>query len=426
MKRRANGEGSVYSTIQKITKEFDNLHMCETCKNCKDRSRCNNRQGHDKCEVCKNCKEACLQYCDRFRCYRRSAAQIYENNEHHTVGTGKTKKEANSKKSEKIKNGKIVNKNSITLVPAMKNFVKDKLEYKIINSNTYIRSLDIINSIEKAMCKLNIEKVNIQKLTEENMKDIIISFVSYSQSQIEKVYDLLNGTIVDLYEHDKLSKNIMKAIKRNTFISDIDKKDVEAFSIEETKKIIQYVNEHENELVNENRCSYDCKTIKNFIKLAFASAMRCGELGSIDLDSNIDLDSKKFIVCTTLTKDKNGKIIIGAYTKTGKKQRQSGSTDKRIVPFGIVFDEDEVNEIVLEQIEHSKANPNNKYNLLFTKKDGSYINHSEITNIFKKICRIIGIKLELKTGCAIHMTKHTGVSRMIESSMNIYAISKNV
>lgn len=79
-----------------------------------------------------------------------------------------------------------------------------------------------------------------------------------------------------------------------------------------------------------------------------------------------------------------------------------------------------------EQIEHSKLNVANKDNLLFTKKDGTYINHSEITSIFKKICRNASVKLDLETGCAIHMTKHTCVSRMIESDMNIYAISKLV
>lgn len=426
MERRANGEGSIYSTVQKIKKEFDNLHMCETCKNCTDRIACNNRQGYDKCEICKNCKEDCLQYCDRFRCYQRTVAQIYENNERHTVGTGKTKREANNKKAEKIKSGKIVNKNNITLSPAMKNFVQDKLKYGLIGQNTYIRSLEIISAIERTMLELKIEKTVVQKLTERNIKDIIISFVNYSQSQMEKVYDLLNGTIKYLYENDKISNNIMKNIKRNTFISNVDKKNVEAFSIEETRKIIKYVNEHENSLVKEIGCSYDCKTIKNFIKLAFATSMRCGELGSIDIEKDIDLNLKRFIVSTTLTKDEQKNIIIGTYTKTGRKQRQAGSTDKRIVPFGIIFDENEVSEIVIEQVKHAKDNLNNKDNLLFTKKDGSYINHGEITSIFKKICRRIGVKLDLQTGCAIHMTKHTGVSRMIENGMDIYVISKIV
>lgn len=46
--------------------------------------------------------------------------------------------------------------------------------------------------------------------------------------------------------------------------------------------------------------------------------------------------------------------------------------------------------------------------------------------MFKRICRQVGIKLDLVTGCHIHMTKHTVVTRLIEYGMNIYAISKLV
>lgn len=426
MVKRANGEGTLYTTTQKIKKNFDNSQMCDICKNCTDRSFCNNRTGWIKCDKCKNCKEACLKYCDRFRCYSRSASQVYYNSERHTVGTGKTKKEANEKKKDKLSKGKLVDKNHLTLLQAMKNFESDKLKYKQIGENGYNRNINTISSIEKVLEDLDMQKIKVQNFTEQNAKDILIRFVNCSQSQLEKVYDELNGTIRNLYETDKITSNVMKNIKRNTFISSKDRKDVQAFSIDETKRIIDYLNENEPELVDENRCSYDCTTIKNFIKLAFATSMRCGELGSINIEQNINLDTKKFIVNTTLTKDEKRNIIIGTYTKTGRKQRQSGSTDTRIVPFDILYDEKEVTEIVQEQIEHSKLNINNKDNLLFTKKDGSYINHSEITSIFKKICRQVGVKLELKTGCAIHMTKHTAVSRMIENGIDIYVISKLV
>lgn len=319
MSKRANGEGTLYITIQKIPKNFDNTQMCKVCATCTDRTICNDRQGYIKCEKCKSCKEECLKYCDRFRCYQRACAQILENNERHTVGSGKTKKEANDKKKEKIKNGKIVNKNSITLVAAMKNFEEDKQKYKQIGENSYNRNLDTISSIEKVLEDLNISKISVQKLTEQNMKDILIEFVSSSQSQLEKVYDELNGTIRSLYENDKISYNIMKAIKRNTFISSKDRKDVQAFSISETEQIINYINKHENELVNEKRCSYDCKTIKNFIKLAFATSMRCGELGAIDIEQHINLDTKKFIVSRTLTKDKKRKYCNWNIHKNWKK-----------------------------------------------------------------------------------------------------------
>lgn len=63
---------------------------------------------------------------------------------------------------------------------------------------------------------------------------------------------------------------------------------------------------------------------------------------------------------------------------------------------------------------------------MFCNKDGSYVDVKHISNMFKRICRQAGIKLDLVTGYHIHMTKHTFVTRLIELGMNIYAISKLV
>lgn len=43
----------------------------------------------------------------------------------------------------------------------------------------------------------------------------------------------------------------------------------------------------------------------------------------------------------------------------------------------------------------AKSNPNNKENLLFYRLDGSYINHAQVNQIFKRICREAKIKLQL-------------------------------
>lgn len=430
MKRRANGEGTLYTTTQKLKKKFDNTQMCNICMECTDRSLCNNRTGWIKCQKCKDCQEECLKYCDRFNCYRRTFAQVSANKERKSIASGKTRKEVNAKKTEnlaKIANGKFVNKNDLTLLQVMKNMQEEKLKYQEISENTYIRNMSTINAINKTMeYDLYISNKKIQELTEQDIKDILLKFTNKSQSELDKAFDILNVTIRTMFNKRKIEENIMLGITRTTFVSSRNRKKIQAFSIDETKQIIDYIDKYENELVDENRSSYDNKTIKNFIKLAFASAMRCGELGALDFNKHINLETKKFIVERTLTKDKNGKIVIGIYTKTGRKKKQSGQTDTRIVPFDILFSENEVTEIVKEQIEIAKNNPNNKENLLFCKRDGTYINHSQITDIFKRICRSANVKMDLATGCHIHMTKHTCVTRLIESSMSIYAISKLV
>ena len=64
---RANGEGTIYETIQKIKRKFNNTKMCKICSECKDRSYCNNRTGYVKCDKCINCTS---KDCDRFYIYK--------------------------------------------------------------------------------------------------------------------------------------------------------------------------------------------------------------------------------------------------------------------------------------------------------------------------------------------------------------------
>lgn len=148
-----------------------------------------------------------------------------------------------------------------------------------------------------------------------------------------------------------------------------------------------------------------------------------GEIGALKINENINLKEKYFKIKTTLSKDENCKVIIGETTKTGKKKKKQNKADFRIIPFG-VFDEKIVEAIIKEQIEISEKNLNNKNNLLFCRKDGKFIHHSQITNIFKRICRDAKIKLDLSKGCHIHMTRHTFTTRCIESGMDLMVLAK--
>ena len=113
---------------------------------------------------------------------------------------------------------------------------------------------------------------------------------------------------------------------------------------------------------------------------------------------------------------------MGKTTKTGRKKVEQGLLDERFVPFDI-FDENFMLDIVKNQIKNARSNPNNKENLLFCQLDGSYIDHRSINNIFKRICREAGVKLELPKGCHTHMCRHTAVTRMIEAGMDLLVIA---
>lgn len=138
------------------------------------------------------------------------------------------------------------------------------------------------------------------------------------------------------------------------------------------------------------------------------------------------MQNQKIIVSTTLTRNKDKKIIIGTQTKTGRKNKKSGKSNTRYVPFAVLTDEDAFISILKEQQKIAKANSKNLNKLLFCTNDGNFIAHASINAIFKRICRTARVKLELVDGCHIHMTKHTAVTELIESDMNIYVISEIV
>lgn len=414
---RANGEGTIYETIQKIKRKFDNTKMCKICSECKNRSYCNNRTGYIKCDKCLNCTS---KDCDRFYIYKKSFAQISTKEGRKTVGAGKTKKEASNKKAleeEKLEKQKNIKEGNCSLVDTMKKNNTEKHNLKLISDSTYIRNNETIKSIEKHPSSYK----KMIDLTEDNIKEIIAYFVSLnkSQSQLQKIYDQISGA----FNYCKL--DTIEDIKRNSFVSNVTPKDVTAFTVDEEKQLLEYINKNEHILVSP-KSKIDSITVKNLIKFNLATGMRIGEICALNKDEDIDRENKKVLVHKTITKSSENKFVIGNQTKTGRKTKQARKKDIRYIPFSVLFDENQFTAILDEQCKISSSNPNNSLNLLFCTKEGQIITHTAFNNIFKRICRSAGIKLNLIEGCNTHMMKHTGVTRMIENGIRIEVISKLV
>ena len=236
---------------------------------------------------------------------------------------------------------------------------------------------------------------------------------------MEKIYDQISGA----FKYCKL--DTISEIKRNTFISNKEVKEVTAFTIEEEKALLEYVNNNESSLVD-IKSKIDGKTIKNIIKFNLATGMRIGEICALNRDTDIDRINKRILVSKTITKNADGKFVMGTQTKTGRKTKRANKKDIRYIPFAVLFDENEFIDILDEQYKISCNTSNNSLKLLFCTKEGKIITHTAFNNIFKRICRSAGIKLEISEGCNTHMMKHTCVTRMIENDIRIDVISKIV
>lgn len=411
MRKRANGEGTIYSTIQRNKRKDFLKKVCNTCATCKNKC---NREQFERCNKCINCED-CLSYCDRYYCYKVTKAQLSIKQQRKAAGTGKNANEVKEKKDKKQKqlNIQALMKNgNLTLEETMKQNEENKLKFGLITENSYNRNINTINLIKKYPISFKV----MYELTEEDLKELFSTLVKVntSQSNLDKVFDEIHQACIECKRLD-----LFDSIKRNTFVSKLDKKKVIAFTIEEEKQLLQYIDEHADSLVKYGS-KIDSKTVKNLIKFAFATSMRIGEICSLDKNNDIDLENKRVIVRHTVTRNINHEKIIGSGTKTSRKKKRKGENDIRYVPFDVLFDSEDVEKIIDEQKENSTGD------LLFCTVDGKIIEHSSINAIFKRLCKEAGIKLELTTGCHIHMTKHTGVTRMKENGMDIYAISKIV
>lgn len=364
--RANNDEGSIYETIQKIDRKKNRLNfICEICKNCKDWSVCSNREGTKKCQKCIECTD-CLKkgFCDRFYCYQINQAQITVNGKHTTVANSKKKNEAIKKKQKaqsQVLSNSYVEKNGATILDILKNIDEQKFKSNIIGKSTKYTNTFIYKKLETA----EFAYIPLQKTTPTMIKNFLDSLIEdLSQSEIKKYYSKINMAIKYAMSKNWLASNPLSDI--DIPVSNKKVKKVEAFSLEEEKKLIIYICTHK--LVKNVRCKYDDRTIRNFILLALFTLTRCGELGSLKINEDIDLSKEFFIIDETLSKDEDGHIEISSVTKTGSKNKLAGKSDKRIVPFSI-FDADIVKLVLLNQIENANLNKNNKENLLFCKKD---------------------------------------------------------
>lgn len=417
--RRANGDGSIYETIEKHKRKKFLKEECNICKDCTDRTACNNREGYIKCEKCENCKTECLKYCDRFYCYKKSHAQISIDGQQTTVGNANIKKEAIEQKKQaeaKAITKTYIKKNGVTLLELIKKVDDEKFKNNKIGKNTVGTNKYKYDKIENSI----LNEMPIQKITHTMLQDFLNEYKYLSNSEIDKLYCKLKQGF-DRAVLDKVINypdNPMFRVQKP--LSDKSARKVEAFEIHEQIALMEYLN-NSTLISNTSKCMYDENTFKNCVFLALLTGMRIGELASLDYTRDINWEKNCFIVHRSLSRDEDNQTIMGMHTKGGRQKEARGKIDEREVPF-YIFDKDLFLYILNNQIEIAKKIPNNKEHLLFCRKDGTYFTHG-ITNIFKRICREAKIKLDLVEGCHIHMCRHTAITRMIEAGIDLMVIA---
>ena len=253
----------------------------------------------------------------------------------------------------------------------------------------------------------NIYDLKIQKVRPSQLQEFMNTKKCYANSYIDKIYELLGSIFKEVINRDYIYKNpLLRVLKPKS--EKIDKK-IEAFTIEEQKQFLESVKNEKYEDI--------------FI-IALYTGMRIGELLALTIN-DVDLEKNVININKTLTKDKDGKVILGETTKTYNSCRE--------IPITILFK---------AHLEHAMANyiPN-KNKLIFVHSNAKLIAPATINTSFKKICKnanIHCIKKEIKrkngneeksitlntSTCNTHMLRHTFATRCIEAGMQAAVLQK--
>lgn len=321
---------------------------------------------------------------------------------------GNTRKEVKEKMTRAladVQNHTFIEKNDITLIEIIRALVQEAIDSNRIREVSHLRDLQTIKSVEK----LEIANMPIQKIARTDINRSLNTLTHYANSTIDKIYLLIRQAFNYAMLNEYIQKDIF-SIKGAV---------IKPVSIQKDKEVIALEVDEQKALLKELEKSND--RYKDVIYVALFTGMRIGEILALQRNK-IDFEHKQIIVKNSLTKDKDGNVIIEDETKTG-----AGTRVVPILSFLLP---------ILEKYDKCKG-------YLFT-YNNHFINPSTINSHFKRMCKNANIKVintkkkkiyknksnkivyvNLKSSDVhTHMLRHTFATRCIEAGMNPAVLQK--
>ena len=309
---------------------------------------------------------------------------------------GKTRQEVKNKLEKIITDlntDSYVDKSKVKFKDLTKEFIDNGYKLNQLSDSSYVRKLNTYNQI----CTHYMADMEIQKISEDDLKDFLIYITKYSNSVIGKIYGVVNNTFKRAVRKNIIKYNFlddkMEFCKPKSNRKD---KNVHGFTIDEQKKFI-------NAIINDTSYKYHYQFL-----LSLYTGMRMGEINALDKDLDIDFDNKIIHVRRTLTKNTEDKTVMGSYTKT-----KNGIRD--IVMYEQV-------EFILKEYINKEYQPNTENLLFFNVKKNTYYTTGQINMVFKRFCEHYNIGKGYDVNQ--HMLRHTFATRCIEAGMPANVLSK--
>lgn len=337
--------------------------------------------------------EGSLYYSETLKCW---IFQYVYNGKRKTLKQRKNEQSREFKKrvtslKNSINTGTYIEKSTKTIISIAEQYIENKRNSGITSPRTYRRNLETIEQIKKT-CK-NFCYMPIQKVTIDNIEDAKSEIKKYSNSVIDKIWELLKKvfSIAASPSRRLIPFNIMLDENLVKPLSDKKTKKVFPLSEEEVTKLIYILDNEEKD-----------SQYKNIIKMQVYSGMRIGEVLSRSTD-DFNKINMTLNIHNTLTQDEKYNIILGEHTKTFNKKTQIDKGQRYLPLDNILFK----NLLVVVEEETNKKITNLKKLLFWDYKNNTFINPSSVNSWLNRINKKYKI---CKENLSTHRLRHTALT----------------
>ena len=181
-----------------------------------------------------------------------------------------------------------------TVYELAEKMIEEQFSLNEIKQTSYDRKNETLKSMSP------IYDLAMREITEDVIKHFFISKISYSQSYLDKAYQLLKSVFNEAVRKKIVTENIMLNIRKPKSKQELVK--VRALTVDEQKKLIDVLK------------SEDIRYSEQML-LSMFTGMRMGEINALEV-KDINFNDRTIKICKTVSRGLNGKTYISGSTKT--------------------------------------------------------------------------------------------------------------